>query len=124
MRLRQTYLGCTATVGSKVTKALRNQTFNHSIDIPATGSACGEKNLAKGLFSKTNNTFGADFSRYDWSDGVSTCWCRAFGSNLVRMVLSRFPLAAGIRTTALDFTSNLAFVPRFGGQLAVASEVE
>ena len=124
MRLRQTYLGCTATAGSKATKALRNQIFNHFIDIAASGSACGEKNLAKGLFSKTNNTFGADFSRFSWSDGVSGSDGGAFGSNLVRMVLSRFPLAAGIRTALFNFTSNLAFVPRFGGQFAVASAVE
>ena len=73
---------------------------------------------------KSNYTFGADFLRFGWSDGVSGSQCRAFGSNLVRMVLSRFPLAAGIRTAGFDFTSNLAFVPRFGGQFAVASAVE
>ena len=77
-----------------------------------------------GLLPKTNNTFGADFSRFGWSDGVSGSDGGAFGSNLVRMVLSRFPLAAGIRTACFDFTSNLAFVPRFGGQFAVASAVE
>ena len=124
MRLRQTYLGCTATAGSKATKALRNQTFNHSIDIPTSGFACGEKNLGQRLFSKTNNTFGADFSRFGWSDGVSGSDGGAFGSNLVRMVLSRFPLTAGIRTAGFDFTSNLTFVPRFGGQFAVVSAVE
>ena len=66
MRLRQTYLGCTATAGSKATRSLRNQTFNHSIDIPATGSACGEKNLAKGLFSKTENNRFGNFGLVNW----------------------------------------------------------
>ena len=66
MRLRQTYLGCTATAGSKATKALRNQTFNHSIDIPTSGSACGEKNLAKGLFSKTGNNRFGNFGLVNW----------------------------------------------------------
>ena len=72
MRLRQTYLGCTATAGSKATKALRNQTFNHSIDIPATGSACGEKNLEQGLFFKTENNRFGNFGLLSWGgSGIS-----------------------------------------------------
>ena len=109
-----------------VSRLLRNANIPTESSVVKTAGGlglCGEI-AEQGLFSKTNNTFGADFSRFGWSDGVSGSDGGAFGSNLVRMVLSRFPLAAGIRTAGFDFTSNLAFVPRFGGQFAVASAVE
>ena len=66
MRLRQTYLGCTATAGSKATRSLRNQTFNYSIDIPTSGFACGEKNLGQRLFSKTENNRFEKIGSVSW----------------------------------------------------------
>ena len=102
---------------------LNREAKKASENTPKTANSLTWENVKRLLF-KTNNTFGADFSRFGWSDGVSGSDGGAFGSNLVRMVLSRFPLAAGIRTAGFDFTSYLAFVPRFGGQLAVASAVE
>lgn len=85
MRLRQTYLGCTATAGSKVTKALHNQIFNHSIDIPTSGSACGEKTLAKGLFSKTNNYHEGHTSFMGWSGAWFAGVLKALGTKTVRI---------------------------------------
>ena len=112
------YLRANAVAGDLVTESVDNIVWM-KCDRATTGFIPD-----RGLFSKTNNTFGADFSRFGWSDGVSCFEVRAFGSNLVRMVLSRFPFAAVIRTAVFNFASNLAFVPPFGGQFAVASAVE
>ena len=112
------YLRASAVAGDLVTESIDNIVWM-KCDRATVGFTPD-----RGLFSKTNNTFGADFSRFGWSDGVSCFEVRAFGSNLVRMVLSRFPFAAVIRTAVFIFASNLAFVPPFGGQFAVASAVE
>ena len=85
MRLRQTYLGCTATAGSKATRSLRNQTFNHSIDIPATGSACGEKNLEQGLFFKTENNHEGHTSFMGWSGAWFAGVLKGLGTKTVRI---------------------------------------
>ena len=95
MRLRQTYLGCTATAGSKATRSLRNQTFNHSIDIAASGSACGEKNLEQGLFSKTGNDLGAKSGRLRRSGMVWGLTGSCSGTNLVQIEFVERAVAQG-----------------------------
>ena len=119
MRLRQTYLGCTATAGSKVTKALRNQTFNHSIDIPATGSACGEKNLAKGLFSKTENNLGAKSGRLRRSGMVWGLADGALGTNLVQIEFVERTVARGC--VGLLFASAFEFDRSAGNSVLAAA---
>ena len=120
MRLRQTYLGCTATAGSKATKALRNQTFNHSIDIPTSGSACGEKNLGQGLFSKTENNRFGNFGLLSWDgSGISAGGGTKKGRMKARRTVAK--RAVSYFFVLLDYTADFdRFKYRAAGLPAVA----
>ncbi len=119
MRLRQTYLGCAAAAGSNATRALRNQTYNHSIDISTSGSVYAEKNLAMGLFSKTGNNLGAKSVRLRRSGMVWDLAGSGFGTNLVQIEFAERAVARGC--VGLLFASTFEFGRSAGNSVLAAA---